>query len=251
MIRRAARQYRLFARGLRNSMSVGGAPPSEAPDDWNSSARFQTIARTREPQLLSPAMRNILLLLVITAPVACIKRSAPPASMAAPATGTTRQAAAAPPPVDDYTKPNPVQEAANARIAGMARADLVGPAGLGAFKVMGEGQGRGVDRSRDRAAVHRGDAASTSRRVEPRVGGAAAGADRDSGEDRRRHPGDVLPARREPQEGSVGETEFVFELGGLAVHQVGDLSGAARARDGSRIQVRFQPDRDFAAGEAR
>ena len=163
MIRRAARQYRLFVCCLRNSMHAGGVhrrrrrtisapcsalrppPPlvitSGHVREYVQPMRLShTIARPHEARLLSPAMRKVLLLLVVTASVACIKRSAPPASMAAPAAGTTgaAPAAAAPPPVDDYTKPNPVQDAANARIAAMPRTDLVGAAGLGAFKVMGE-----------------------------------------------------------------------------------------------------------------
>src|SRR5262249_18244570 len=76
-----------------------------------------------------------------TAPPAppCIRRPAPPAPAvnAGTGTGATAGAAAAPKPVSD-NQPNPVQEAANARIANMPRVDLLGGAGIGAFKIQGD-----------------------------------------------------------------------------------------------------------------
>src|SRR6478736_9300345 len=79
-----------------------------------------------------PPLRLLASLLV---PLAggCIKRTAAPPPVAAPG------AASKTPAIDD-SKPNPAQEAANARIAGIAHVDLVGPAGVKAFLPTGEVQ---------------------------------------------------------------------------------------------------------------
>jgi Glycoside hydrolase family 44 len=196
-------------------------------------------------------MRKILLLLVVAASGGCIKRTAPPASASAPAAPGAAPAAAAAPPVEDYTKPNPVQEAANARIAGMARTDLVGPAGLGAFKVMGENS-KAVEVSTvpvtgqpfteamrlaiKQASSHEWAVQLQAPTAIPVASGEAILA--------------TFYARAEqPQEGSVGETEFLFELG-RSPYSKSVTYPIQLGPEWSRIQVRFQPDRNFAAGEA-
>ena len=81
------------------------------------------------------------------------------------------------------------------------------------------------------------------------MGGAAAGADRGAGRE-----GDAILAtfyfRTEtPQEGSVGETEFVFELGRSPYSK--SIQYPIQARPGwARVQVRFDADKAYAAGEA-
>ena len=201
-----------------------------------SSARCRTSRRLHdctEPRLLSPAMRRALLLLVIAASGACIKRTrAARVDWRRPAaTAGAAPAAAAPPPVDDYTKPNPVQEAANARIAGMARTDLVGPAGLGAFKVMGESKkvevstvpvtGQPFTEAMRLAikepSTHEWAVQLQAPTAIPVTNGEAILA--------------TFYARAEqPQEGSVGETEFLFELGRSPYSKSVDVSDPARAR---------------------
>ena len=46
-----------------------------------------------------------------------------------------------------------------------------------------------------------------------------------------------------PQEGGVGETEFVFELNGSPVHQVGSSTRCRRGRGWTKVQVRFKAAR--------
>ena len=131
----------------------------------------------------------------------CIKRTAPP-----PSTGGTAPGSA---PV----KVSAAQEAANARIAGIPRVDLLGGEGVAAFKVSGDA--RKVDMTTVpitgqpfnealRLAVK--DASDHEWAVQLEAMNAAA-----------LESGDAILAtfylRSEtPQQGSVGETELVFEL---------------------------------------
>src|SRR5262245_14918450 len=82
---------------------------------------------------------KICLIAVIAANAGCIKRPAPPpASVGSPAAAAPGAPAAAATPASVDNQPNPVQEAAIARIAGMPRVDLLGGAGIAAFKIQGD-----------------------------------------------------------------------------------------------------------------
>src|SRR5262245_10060934 len=83
----------------------------------------------------NPPLRHVLtgLFAAVLAGPACIKRTAAPPP-AAPGATASSEPAAAPSP----TKPSAALEAANARIAGFPRADLLGGAGWKAFQVQGE-----------------------------------------------------------------------------------------------------------------
>jgi hypothetical protein len=173
------------------------------------------------------------------ASAACIKRTAPPPG--APATA----AAAAPEPA----RPSAAVEAANARIAGVARVDLLGGAGVGAFKVEG-------DASRVEL---------TTVPVEGQPFKEAARANIKTGSDHEWavqmvasntapvEEGDALLAsfyvRTEtPQEGSVGETEFVFELG-REPYSKSIQYGVQGPSDWVRVQARFKAARAYGVGE--
>lgn len=195
-------------------------------------------------------MRKIVTLLVITASSACIKRTAPPASAAGPATSAPAAIAAPAPPPDDYTKPNPVQEAANARIASLPRTDILGPAGINAFKVFGETKKVDVSTvpvtgqpftEAMRLAIKEQSTHEWAVQLQAPTAAPVA-----SGEA-------ILAtfwARAEtPQEGSVGETEFLFELG-RSPYSKSVTYPIQLGPEWARVQVRFQPDKNYAAGEA-
>src|SRR4029078_5076027 len=88
------------------------------------------------PRMLRSTLKLCLLLICTAGGAGCIKRTAPPPGTVATTatTGTTTAAPAAP----DYNAPNPVQEAAHARIGSLARTDLLGGAGIAAFKISGD-----------------------------------------------------------------------------------------------------------------
>src|SRR5204863_5494969 len=108
--------------------------------------------------------------------------------------------------------PNPVQEAANARIAGLSRVDLLGGANISAFKIMGD-NAKAAQASpltvagqpfKDAMRFTVKEASSHEWAVQLQTAITAPVA-----------AGDAILAtfwfRTEtPQEGSVGETEFVF-----------------------------------------
>jgi Glycoside hydrolase family 44 len=177
-------------------------------------------------------------LLALGAPAAgCIKRTAPPSSM-----GSAGLVAA--------DQPSPVQDAANARIAGLPRVDLLGGAGAHAFKVSGDA--RKVEMT---TVAVTGQPFNEALRLDVKQGSdhewavqleAANVAAVDAG--------DVLLAtfylRAEtPQKGSGGETEFVFELGqspySKSIQYPIQIGG-----DWVRAQVRFKASRAYGAGEA-
>ena len=117
------------------------------------------------------------------------------------------------------------------RIASLPRVDLLGGAGVAAFKLQGEAQkvDAGADR-RDRPAVHRRCPRDGQGRIGARVGGAAGGRQHRPRRQRRRDPGDVLPAHGDAAGGGPGETEFVFELNGSPYTEVDPVPGAGRRR---------------------
>src|SRR3982751_4834771 len=77
-----------------------------------------------------------LLLACVAAGGSCIKPVAPPPAAVSTPTPPGAPPAAAASPGDK--QPNPFQEAANARIAGVPRIDLLGGAGIAAFKISGD-----------------------------------------------------------------------------------------------------------------
>jgi hypothetical protein len=174
----------------------------------------------------------------MAAGAACIKRTAPP-----PSTGGTAPGAA---PV----KTSAAQEAANARIAGLPRIDLLGGQGVGAFKVSGDARkvdmttipvtGQPFDQAL-RLAVK--DASDHEWAVQLEAMNAAA-----------LESGDAILAtfylRSEtPQQGSVGETELVFELA-QSPYTKSIQYPVKLGSDWIKAQVRFKAARAFQAGEA-
>jgi hypothetical protein len=188
-----------------------------------------------------------LLLACATATAACIKRTAPPpAALGAP--GAT--AATAPTPVSD-NQPNPVQEAANARIANLPRVDLLGGAGIAAFKISGDNakaaEGKTITVTgqpfADAMQFNIKEASSHEWAVQLQAPTTAAVA-----------AGDAILAtfwfRTEtPQEGSAGETEFVFELGRSPYSKSVQYPIQA-GPDWARVQVRFNASANYGPGEA-
>jgi mannan endo-1,4-beta-mannosidase len=190
-------------------------------------------------QLLVPT----LLLIACAGATSCIKRTAAPTAPA-PTTAT-----AAKPAVDD-SKPNPVQEAANARIATLSHVDLVGPAGVKAFQATGE-----VAKVAITPITVAGQPFTDAVRVEIKEGSSHEYAVQMSTKIiAPLKAGDVILAtfylRTEtPQEGSVGETEFVFELAGSPYTK--SVSYPVQGpEDWVRVQVRFESVSDYAPGEA-
>jgi mannan endo-1,4-beta-mannosidase len=171
---------------------------------------------------------------------ACIKRTAPP-----PSTGGTAAAPGSAP-----VKTSAAQEAANARLAGVSRVDLLGGQGAGAFKVSGDA--RKVDMTTIpitgqpfnealRLAVK--DASDHEWAVQLEAMNAAAV---DSGDS-------ILATfylRTEtPQQASVGETELVFELA-QSPYSKSIQYPIKAGSDWIKAQVRFKASRAYGAGEA-
>ena len=189
----------------------------------------------------------MLLVCVTAAAAACIKRTAPPPAAVGSATSA---AATAPTPTAD-NQPNPVQEAANARIASLPRVDLLGGAGIAAFKIMGDNakaaEGKTITVTgqpfADAMRFTVKEASSHEWAVQLQTPTTAPVA-----------MGDAILAtfwfRTEtPQEGSVGETEFVFELG-RSPYSKSIQYPIQAGPDWARVQVRFNADKAYAAGEA-
>ncbi len=146
--------------------------------------------------------------------------------------------------------PSPATEAAESRIAGLSHVDLLGGTGSGAFKVSGEV--KKVDltpiavegqpfKDAIRAAVKEGSGHEWAVQLE-----ALTTAPLDNGDA-------VLATfylRTEtPQEGGVGQTEFVFELSGAPYTK--SIQYPVQGSAGwSKIEVRFKAARAYAAGEA-
>jgi hypothetical protein len=165
---------------------------------------------------------------------ACIMRTAP-----APGGSPTPAAA-----------PSPATEAAESRIAGLARAELLGGAGSGAFQVAGEVKKVELTpitvegqpfKDAIRAAIK--EASGHEWAVQLSAATAAP-----------IEAGDALLATfylrvESPQEGGVGQTEFVFELAGAPYTK--SIQYPVQGTSGwSKIEVRFKAARAYAAGEA-
>ena len=144
-----------------------------------------------------------------------------------------------------------MQEAANARIASLPRVDLLGGAGIAAFKIMGDNakaaEGKTITVTgqpfADAMRFTVKEASSHEWAVQLQTPTTAPVA-----------MGDAILAtfwfRTEtPQEGSVGETEFVFELG-RSPYSKSIQYPIQAGPDWTRVQVRFNADKAYAAGEA-
>jgi hypothetical protein len=195
---------------------------------------------------LTSSTSSTLLLVFAAAAAGCIKRTAPPPA----AVGSTAATAGAPAPADTNA-PNPVQEAANARIAGLARVDLLGGAGINAFKIMGDSakaaEGKPITVTGQpftdamRFTVKEASSHEWAVQLQTPIASAVAA-------------GDAILAtfwfRTEtPQEGSVGETEFVFELG-RSPYSKSIQYPIQAGPDWVRVQARFTAAAAYAAGEA-
>ena len=184
---------------------------------------------------------------VIATSAGCIKRTAPPPS----AVGSAPAAAPAGPPVAADNQPNPVQEAANARIASLPRVDLLGGAGIAAFKIMGDNakaaEGTPITVSgqpfTDAVRFTMKEASSHEWAVQAQTPITAPVAAGDS----------ILATfwfRTEtPQEGSVGETEFVFELG-RGPYTKSIQYPIQAGPEWVRVQARFTAVAAYKVGEA-
>jgi hypothetical protein len=190
-----------------------------------------------------------LLLTFVAAGASCIKPVAPPATAVSAPTTTGAPPAAAASSADN--QPNPFQEAANARIAGLPRVDLLGGAGIAAFKISGD-KAKAATGSpitvtgqpfTDAMRFTVNEASSHEWAVQlqtPTTAPVAAG--------------DAILVtfwlRTEtPQEGSVGETEFVFELG-RAPYTKSIQYPIQAGSDWIRVQARFTAVAAYAPGEA-
>src|SRR4051794_6294245 len=106
---------------------LGGEPVRKTGESMVDLAQTRD-ARARNgysPRMLrtSPRVASFILFPAIAiAGAGCIKRQAPPPAAVGSTAATTPATAA--PAASDVNAPNPVQEAANARIAGLARVDL-------------------------------------------------------------------------------------------------------------------------------
>ena len=191
----------------------------------------------------SSAARRVAACVAIAAMLAgsgCIKRTAPP-----PSTGGTAAVPGSAP-----VKTSAAQEAANARLAGVSRVDLLGGQAMGAFKVSGDA--RKVDMTTIpitgqpfnealRLAVK--DASDHEWAVQLEAPNAGA-----------LESGDAILAtfylRSEtPQQGSVGETELVFELA-QSPYTKAIQYPIKVGSDWIKAQVRFKASRAFQPGEA-
>ncbi len=163
-------------------------------------------------------------------------------SPAAPSSGATATTAA--------PAPSAATVAAEERIAGLPRVDLLGGAGVAAFKPEGE--------------VVKVDVAPLAVTGQPFTDAVRATVKEGSGHEWAVQlvatttapvdTGDAILAtfflRTEtPQEGGVGETEFVFELNGSPYTK--SIQYPVQGATGwSKIEVRFKASRAYAAGEA-
>ena len=193
------------------------------------------------PRITSTLIASGVALALGASSGSCIKRTAPPPESSGSGSST---AAAAP------AKPSPALEAANTRIAGVPRTDLLGGAGIGAFKVSGQTQKVAVTNlavsgqpfaEALRLAINQGSDHEWAVQLEAPNSGAV-------------EEGDALLAtfflRTEtPQEGGAGETEFVFELG-QAPYTKSIQYPIQAGNDWIKVQVRFKASRAYREGEA-
>ena len=164
----------------------------------------------------------------------CIKRTAfPPSSLAS----ETPQATA-------------VLEAANARIAGVPRVDLLGGRGLRDFVLQGDVNKAEVSQ----VSVHQQPFGEATRLRVKEASGSEWSVQLQAATTAPVEAGDVLLAtfylRTEvPKEDGIGETCFVFELGQGPFTKSVEYPVQAPA-EWIRVQARFQAVRAYAAGEA-
>jgi hypothetical protein len=190
---------------------------------------------------------RISLLTVVVASAGCIKRTAPPPAAVSSAPATPAAAA----PAATGNEPNPVQEAANARIASLARVDLLGGAGIAAFKIQGDNskvaEAKPIPVSgqsfTEAMRLTTKEASSHEWAVQIQAPTTAPVAAGDS----------ILATfwfRTEtPQEGSVGETEFVFELG-RGPYTKSIQYPIQAGPEWIRVQARFTAAANYKPGEA-
>jgi mannan endo-1,4-beta-mannosidase len=189
--------------------------------------------------MLTPTRPAVVVLLAMLGAASCIKRTAPPLASGGTAAGP---AAAA--------KPSPALEAANARIAGVPRTDLLAGGGIGAFKVSGQ------DQKVDATTIPvSGQPFGEALRLAIKQGSDHEWAVQLEAPNRAPvDEGDALLAtfylRTEtPQEGGAGETELVFELG-QAPYTKSIQYPIQVGSDWIKVQVRFKASRAYATGEA-
>ena len=188
-------------------------------------------------------MAGALGALVALAPAACIKRTAPPETAGAP--GAPKAAAD-----DQAAAAAAALEAANARIADRPRTSLVAGDWTKTFQASGEAKKVEVTplpvtgqpfSDAVRIAIKEGSGSPWSVQWQARTAVAVAS-------------GDAILAtfylRTEtPQEGSVGETEFVFELAEAPYTK--SVSYPVQGSAGwSKVQIRFVAGHDWPAGGA-
>jgi Glycoside hydrolase family 44 len=164
----------------------------------------------------------------------CIKRTAPPPFSLA---SETPQATA-------------VLEAANARIAGVPRVDLLGGRGLRDFALQGEVSKAEVNQ----VSVHQQPFGEATRLRVKEASGSEWSVQLQAATTAPVEAGDVLLAtfylRTEvPKEDGIGETCFVFELGQGPFTKSVEYPVQAPA-EWIKVQARFQAARAYAAGEA-
>jgi len=167
----------------------------------------------------------------------CIMRT--PQSASAPAAAT----AAAP-------APSAATRAAEDRIAGLARVDLIGGSGVAAFKVQGE-----VAKVEVAPLAVAGQPFTDAVRATIKEGSGHEWAVQMAADNTAPvETGDAILAtfylRTEtPQEGGPGETEFVFELNG-SPYTKSIQYGVQGDGNWSKVEVRFKAARDYAPGQA-
>ena len=206
------------------------------------------------PHMPSPLRRPRAGFVLAAAFAGCVKPTAPPATAGAPPAASAPAAAPAPARSEEETLEAAAvaaREAANARIAGRPRVDLVGAPWATALAPHGDvkkvavtplaPQGTLPVTDAERIAIKEGSGSPWG--VQLQGANAAPVA-----------KGDAVLAtfylRTEtPQEGSVGETEFVFELGRPPYSKAASYPIQA-GPEWTKVQVRFLADRDYAAGEA-
>jgi mannan endo-1,4-beta-mannosidase len=206
------------------------------------------------PRMPSPLIRRPSAgLFLIAALVGCLKPTAPPATPSAPAAVGPPAAAPAPARSEEEALEAAAvaaREAANARIAGLPRVDLLGKPWTGALTPQGE-----VRKVEVTALPAAGQPFSDAVRIAIKEGsGSPWGVQLQGPIAAPVAKGDAVLAtfylRTEtPQEGSVGETEFVFELARAPYNKAASYPVQA-GPSWSKVQVRFLADRAYAAGEA-
>jgi hypothetical protein len=174
----------------------------------------------------------------------CIRRTAPP-----PATPGAAPTAAAPSNADNAA--SAALAAANERIARVPRVDLLGGGGLNALAVQGE-NAKAVAVT---TVPVSGQPFAEATRVEIKEASSHEWAVQLAGKTAAPvESGDAILATfylhtETPQEGSVGETELVFELAS-APYTKSVQYPVQGSSDWAKVQVRFTAARAYAAGEA-